>query len=166
MVPWEVCGSMSDLQLVVRFATWLEHNNLPLEVEATKRGLTKETLVLEALDEILAEVFHHEPANVADVITIRGVQVDFLRHMVFIRGESVHFPKKEYQLLSYLIKRTGIAVGANQLAAVLWGTKYEDPYSTRKKLSTLTALVRDKLGPERDSIETIRGFGLRFRDGK
>ena len=53
-----------------------------------------------------------------------GIQVDFDRHLVFVRGDEVHLRRKEFELLSLLMENAGRVLTRDVLIDRIWGSDY------------------------------------------
>jgi two-component system phosphate regulon response regulator PhoB len=89
------------------------------------------------------------------------VGLDQERHVVRVRGKQVDLTATEFKLLSRLVERRGRVQGRDGLLSEVWG--YESAIDTRT-VDTHVRRLREKLGPESDCIETIRGFGYRVAE--
>ena len=96
------------------------------------------------------------------------LHVDVLRREVSLDGEPVQLSRKEFALLSLLLRHAGRVVTQPQLLRELWGpTHQEDTHYLR----ILVGKLRQKLGDDAAApryIATEAGVGLRFvaqRDG-
>ncbi len=89
------------------------------------------------------------------------VVIDQERHVVRVRGKQVDLTATEFKLLSLLVERRGRVQGRDGLLSEVWG--YESAIDTRT-VDTHVRRLREKLGPESDCIETIRGFGYRVAE--
>lgn len=92
-----------------------------------------------------------------------GVEVDFPAHVVRASGRPVQLTPTEFRLLETLVAHRGQVLSPEQLLQLAW----RDPTATgpdRVKFAVLR--LRRKLGWDtgHDSpIETLRGFGYRYR---
>ena len=89
-----------------------------------------------------------------------GVIVDLNATSVSVDGEEVELTPTEYRLLVSLLERRGRVQSRQQLLDAAW--------DVQAKIETRTVdmhvqRLRSKLGPSGDWIETVRGFGYRFR---
>lgn len=89
------------------------------------------------------------------------VAVDRDRHVVRVCGKVVDLTATEFKLLSLLIERRGRVQSRDGLLNEVWG--YESAIDTRT-VDTHVRRLREKLGPEAECIETIRGFGYRVAE--
>jgi two-component system phosphate regulon response regulator PhoB len=67
----------------------------------------------------------------------------------------------EFKLLTTLLRRRGRVQGRDRLLNDVWG--YEAAIDTRT-VDTHVRRLREKLGKRGALIETVRGFGYRFRE--
>ena len=98
----------------------------------------------------------------ADVIEIGDVRLDTGRHEVFVRGTSMAFPLKEFELLELLLTNAGRVLTRDVLIDRIWGPNYfGDTKTLDVHVKRLRAKVEDDPGkPER--IVTVRGVGYRY----
>src|SRR5262249_53902360 len=59
-----------------------------------------------------------------DVIEIGDVRLDTGRHEVFVRGDSIAFPLKEFELLELLLTNAGRVLTRDVLIDRIWGPNY------------------------------------------
>lgn len=90
------------------------------------------------------------------------LQIDFAEMQVVCEGESVKLTRKEFALLSLLVKSAGRVAMRQRLLDDVWGHQY---YSDSRTLDVHIRRLRQKLGPCGDSIETVVGVGYRFKTG-
>jgi two-component system phosphate regulon response regulator PhoB len=87
--------------------------------------------------------------------------VDAERHEVRIAGKPIDLTALEFRLLSTLMQRRGRVQDRDRLLTDVWG--YESLIDTRT-VDTHVRRLREKLGARGNLIETVRGFGYRFRE--
>ncbi|HEY6186691.1 MAG TPA: response regulator transcription factor [Pyrinomonadaceae bacterium] len=90
------------------------------------------------------------------------LQIDFAEMQVVCEGMSVKLTRKEFALLSLLVKSAGRVAMRQRLLDDVWGHQY---YSDSRTLDVHIRRLRQKLGPCGDSIETVVGVGYRFKVG-
>jgi len=98
----------------------------------------------------------------ADVIEIGDVRLDTGRHEVFVRGTSMAFPLKEFELLELLLTNAGRVLTRDVLIDRIWGPNY---FRDTKPLDVHVKRLRSKVevdpaNPKR--IVTVRGVGYRY----
>lgn len=89
------------------------------------------------------------------------IVLDPARHRVSEKGRPVHLTSIEFKLLRTLLQRCGRVQARDRLLNDVWG--YESVIDTRT-VDTHVRRLREKLGHAGSGIETIRGFGYRFRE--
>ncbi|HET7416229.1 MAG TPA: response regulator transcription factor [Solirubrobacterales bacterium] len=88
------------------------------------------------------------------------VKVDGARRRVEVRGTELALTPTEFRLLTFLMRNRNQVVSQLQLLEEVWGNAEADPKQVRLYVSYL----RRKLGEAGvDPIETVRGFGYRYR---
>ena len=102
-----------------------------------------------------------EPPS-TDVIEVGHVRLDAGRHEVFVRGDPVALPLKEFDLLELLLHNAGRVLTRDVLIDRIWGPNY---YGDTKTLDVHVKRLRAKIEddpahPER--IVTVRGVGYRY----
>ena len=95
------------------------------------------------------------------VIEIGGLKIDTLGHDVFINGEKTDLTAKEFDLLLYLVRHKGMVMSREQILSSVWGYDY---YGYDRTVDWQMKLLRNKLGPYRDLLHTIRGVGYKFSE--
>jgi two-component system alkaline phosphatase synthesis response regulator PhoP len=94
-----------------------------------------------------------------EYIKFKNLEVDTVAHSVKIDNEDVFFPKKEFQLLHFLLSNRGKVLSRDVLLNHIWG---ENIYVVDRTIDVHVAKVREKLGDYSEYIETIKGLGYRF----
>ena len=90
-----------------------------------------------------------------------NLEIDSIAHCVKINKEEVFFPKKEFQLLHFLLSNRGKVLSREVLLNQIWG---ENVYVVDRTIDVHGAKVREKLGEYSEYIETIKGLGYRFNN--
>jgi DNA-binding response OmpR family regulator len=91
------------------------------------------------------------------------VMIDFGTRDVTIRNKQIHLTPLEFRLLAALTEHAGQVLSREQLLDLVWGSTYE---VTDDQVKTYIGYLRRKIGDDAvDSqlIETVRGFGYRYR---
>lgn len=94
-------------------------------------------------------------------ISAGDIVIDTERHDVRLAGKEVELTPVEFKLLSMLVQRRGRVQARDRLLNEVWG--YEAAIDTRT-VDTHVRRLREKLGKRGNLIETVRGFGYRFRE--
>src|SRR6266540_136530 len=97
-----------------------------------------------------------------DVVEVGDVRVDVGRHEVYVRGELVPVPLKEFELLELLLLNAGRVLTRDVLIDRIWGPNY---YGDTKTLDVHIKRLRAKVEEDPASparIVTVRGVGYRY----
>ena len=105
-----------------------------------------------------------EPTSITDqeVLEIGDVRLDAGRHEVFVRGDPVPLPLKEFELLELLLANAGRVLTRDVLIDRIWGPNY---FGDTKTLDVHIKRLRSKLEPDSarpTRIVTVRGVGYRY----
>ena len=94
------------------------------------------------------------------VITVGKIQLDKNTLSCFVEGEKTDLTPTEFKLLLLLIEREGYPQERQDILREVWG--YRDTAQSRT-LDTHIKRLREKIGNQSSSIETVRGIGYQFR---
>ncbi len=103
-----------------------------------------------------------EPAAGPGTLEVGDVRLDPDGHEVFVRGQTVTMPLKEFELLAVLLDNAGRVLTREVLIDRVWGADYVgDTKTLDVHIKRLRAKVEvDPSKPNR--IVTIRGLGYKF----
>ena len=90
---------------------------------------------------------------------VGNIRLDTARHEVTVGGAAVTLRQKEFELLSYLLSRPGIALTRDKLLEDVWGFAF--PGETRT-VDVHVKQLRDKLDGADTHIETVWGVGYKL----
>lgn len=93
-------------------------------------------------------------------ISYGPIEINKEKYEVFIEGEKKIFPRKEFELLYYLINNPGRVFGREVLLKEIWGA---DVYVVDRTVDVHIRKIREKLGSHSDLIETVKGVGYRLK---
>ena len=85
--------------------------------------------------------------------------VNFSAHTITIDGKEISVTPKEYELLTYFINNTNIALSREKLLNQIWGYDF---YGDDRTIDTHIKMLRNSLGKYRNLIITVRGMGYKF----
>ena len=91
-----------------------------------------------------------------------GIRLDPERFEVTVRGEPVHLPRKEFELLEILMENAGRVLSRETLLDRIWGPDY---FGDSRTLDVHIKRLRTKCEPdphEPRHLVTIRGLGYKF----
>jgi two-component system, OmpR family, phosphate regulon response regulator PhoB len=89
------------------------------------------------------------------------LSLDTASHRAWVQEQPLDLTALEFKLLHHFMSRPGRVQSRDQLLSDVWGIT--SPLETRT-VDTHVMRLREKLGPARDSIETVRGVGYRMSD--
>jgi two-component system alkaline phosphatase synthesis response regulator PhoP len=87
-----------------------------------------------------------------------GLYVSAARHVAAVEGREILLTLKEFDLLLYLLKHSGMVLSREQILASVWN--YEQAAETRT-VDTHILTLRAKLGSCASLIRTVRGVGYK-----
>jgi len=91
------------------------------------------------------------------------VSIDYAQRRVEVSEQVVQLTPLEFKLLSVLVQHPNQVLSRDQLLELVWG----DPYGVSgDQVKLYVGYLRKKLAPETPDatpIETVRGFGYRYR---
>jgi DNA-binding response OmpR family regulator len=91
------------------------------------------------------------------------VQVDYGQRRIVVENRDVQLTPLEFKLLAAFVQNPNLVLSRDQLLELVWG----DPYGVSgDQVKLYVGYLRKKLvpdAPETAPIETVRGFGYRYR---
>lgn len=116
-------------------------------------------------DELIARVralLRRRGAGAAEleVLSDEALTLDEAQRRVAVSGAEVQLTPTEFKLLATLMRNRGQVVTQEQLLEEVWGNAGGDPRQVRLYVSYLRRKLADA---GIDPVETVRGFGYRFR---
>jgi len=90
------------------------------------------------------------------------VELDPATREVRRRGELVTLTPKEYALLEYLLRHVNRPLSRAMLMEHVWGIRFDPGTNV---VDVFINSLRNKLDPERELIQTVRGVGYLVRAG-
>jgi two-component system, OmpR family, response regulator RegX3 len=96
------------------------------------------------------------------VVTAGPVAINAEAHQVWVRGDLVTLPPKEFDLLRAFVLGVGRLMRRDRLIAEVWGSDY---YGDTRTLDVHVKRLRDKveLDPRQPvHLKTVRGLGYKF----
>ncbi len=117
-----------------------------------------------AYEELLARLRalgRRPPARAHLRLAAGPIVLDEAKRRVTVEGRAVDLSQREFSILECLLRRPGQVLTRDQLLDYAW------PYGVALTPNTVEAyihLLREKLGPAADRVETVRGVGYRLRD--
>ena len=94
-----------------------------------------------------------------DRISVGPIVLDAARRELFVHGELVRVPRREFDIAEILMREAGRVVTRQRIVRDLWGT-VRDTKSLDVQVGRLRTRLADAEGRRR--IVTVRGVGFRF----
>ncbi|OIO15131.1 MAG: DNA-binding response regulator [Ignavibacteria bacterium CG1_02_37_35] len=95
------------------------------------------------------------------ILSNGSITIDREKYKIFLENEETFFPRKEYELLSYLCENSGKILTRVAILQNVWGS---DIYVVDRTIDVHIRKIREKLGSHADMIETIKGVGYRMKN--
>ena len=89
---------------------------------------------------------------------VGGLSVDIPRHTVTVDGTEAILTIKEFDLLVYLLKNTGIVLTRDKILEEVWGYDFDGETRT---VDVHVRTLRQKLGHCGELLQTVRGLGYK-----
>lgn len=90
-----------------------------------------------------------------------GLVIDREKYTVTLKGEDIHLPKKEFELLALLASKPGKVFEREVILETVWGTEIVVGDRT---IDVHVRKLREKIGDE--YIKTVKGVGYKFKNKK
>ena len=105
-----------------------------------------------------------EDSQKSDVFSTGDTSVDELAHKASYKGTDIELTPREFELLAILVKNAGTVLSREKLLEEAWDWQY---LVETKTVDTHIKRLRDKLkdagADPNELIETVRGYGYRFK---
>lgn len=104
----------------------------------------------------------HNQNSSTDELTAGPVRMDLERHEVFVNGDRIALPLKEFDLLEVLVANINRVMTRNQLIELVWGQSY---FGDTKTLDVHIKRLRSKIEKDPSNpvhLLTVRGLGYKF----
>jgi two-component system response regulator ArlR len=120
--------------------------------------VTKPFEMEELLARIRAELRNGEK-NIKDskILSFMDLTMDLTKHRVKRGGNVIELTKREFDLLEYLLRNTGIVLSRDMVLDIVWGMDFTGDTNV---VDVYIKYLRDKLGDSDNRlIHTVRGYG-------
>ncbi len=94
-------------------------------------------------------------------ITFNELVIDLKRKSTSISGESINLTRKEFEILSLLLKNTGQYISRDEILKRIW---HEDVIVTERNVDVNIARLRKKIGDYGVNIKGKSGYGYCFQN--
>ena len=99
--------------------------------------------------------------KIKSIIEAGPIKIDKEKYVVYLNKDKLVFPRKEFELISYLAENEGKVVPRDQILNTIWG---EDVFVVDRTIDVHIRKIREKLGNYSNLIETVKGVGYRFKE--
>lgn len=102
---------------------------------------------------------------VSSVISVGDLTVDTASHRVVRSGKTIELSAKEYALLEYMVRNSGVVLSREKIENHIWNFDYDGGTNV---IDVYISYLRKKIdsGFDRKLIHTIRGSGYVIREEK
>ena len=99
-----------------------------------------------------------QKTNETKIIQVADLKLDLEKKRVSRNGKNIELTKKEYELLEYLMKNSGIVISREKIIETVWNYDF---VGDTKIVDVFIRYLRSKIDDEYDKklINTVRGFG-------
>ncbi|HEV2401322.1 MAG TPA: winged helix-turn-helix domain-containing protein [Candidatus Sulfotelmatobacter sp.] len=116
---------------------------------------------LDSVDGWLGNLLAQETGTATEDAERYAPLLDEKARELVVNGNRVGLTPLEFGVFAYLVARPNRAVARYELVEAVWG--YGKEASTSNVVETVVRSVRQKLGAHRNTLETVRGVGYRYR---
>ena len=101
-----------------------------------------------------------QPKSEPNEIKYGPIEINKQKYEVVIDAEKKIFPRKEFEILYFLVNNPGRVFGRDVLLKEIWGF---DVYIIDRTVDVHVRKIREKLGKHMELIETVKGVGYRLK---
>lgn len=162
MDGWQVCREIREtskvpiIMLTARADERDELQGFDLGVDEYVSKPFSPKILVARVEAILRRTLGKEAG---DVTNAGGIIIDKTAHIVKIDDETIDLSFKEFELLTYFVENTGIALSREKILNNVWNYDY---FGDARTIDTHVKKLRSKLGDKGDYIKTIWGMGYKF----
>jgi len=99
-------------------------------------------------------------SDVGEKLTIGELKIHVANYVVEVGNKELAFPKKEFEVLLYLVRHPDRVISRETLLNEVWG---RDVYVVDRTVDVHIRKIREKLDSLSSCIETVKGVGYRFK---
>lgn len=160
---WEVTRRIrkkSDLPIIMLSARSEDFDLLSGYEAGIDEYVTKPFSPAVLVKRVQAILKRTETKSVCDDNQQSGLYIDEAAYNAFIDGKMLEFTLKEFELLLYLYKNSGIVLTRDRLLDAVWGYDY---YGDNRTIDSHIARIRTKLGDWGVThLKTVYGMGYKL----
>lgn len=152
-------ASTKDIPVIMVTAKGSEYDKVLGLDSGADDYIAKPFGMMELVSRVKAVLRRTQKEEVDTDLSYQDIRICNASHKVFVRDEEVELTKKEYNLLSYLIRNQGVVLTRDQLLNSIWGYDFDGETRT---VDVHVRSLRQKLGNAGDCVTTVRGIGYRI----
>lgn len=100
-------------------------------------------------------------ANSSDIYSVNDFELDFLKKTITIKEEQIELTKKEYDILTVLVKNKGRYISREEIIKYVWN---DDVIVTERNVDVNIARLRKKIGQYGKCIKGRTGYGYIYEE--
>lgn len=125
--------------------------------------VTKPFRVRELISRIKANIRRSQVnSSIGEVMVFGVFRIDLAGHKVTKEGENINLTPSEFRLFTTLLKNKNQTLTRSALLEQLWDI--DGDFVDDNTLSVYVKRLREKLGSDKDYIQTVRGVGYMISD--
>lgn len=144
----------SDTHIIMLTAKVSEINKVTGLDAGADDYITKPFSVLELMARIRAN-FRKKTAGTGE-LKINSLVLNQEARIVRSKDKKINLTQKEFELLKFLMQNAGVVIEREALVREIWGHEY---FGETRTVDIHIKNLRDKLGDESDTIQSVRGVG-------
>lgn len=114
------------------------------------------------IEALLRRALPAPPSDGRKPVTVGGIEIDFDRHEIRVKGRQVDLAPKEFEILRLLVEAGGKVLSRDQLLERIWGHGKDMEIDTRT-VDQHIARLRHKLKSESGRVATVTNFGYQIK---
>ena len=161
MDGWQVCREVrqsSKVPIIMLTAKGSEYDVVMGLDSGADDYIPKPFRMMELISRIKARLRRAEDKG-AEEYHLENLYLCPGRHIVTVDQKPVNLTLKEYEMLTLLLKNSGMVLSRTQLLNQIWGYEFDGESRT---VDVHIRTLRQKLGSAGDLIETVRGVGYKI----
>jgi two-component system alkaline phosphatase synthesis response regulator PhoP len=149
--------SLKDVYIVFLTARSEEYSEI-IAFESGANDFIIKPVKPRALKSRISAYFRRETtAEKENILSYKDLQIDRSSYTAMKNGQKIILPKKEFELLYFLMQNPKIVYTREEMLRNVWGS---DVYVVERTVDVHIRKLREKLGEE--YITTIKGIGYKF----
>lgn len=125
--------------------------------------MTKPFAIEELFARMRVALRHRGTANNSNILELKELKIDISRRTVYFADNEIELTKREFELLTYLVKNKNIVITREQILNQVWGYDYiGETNVVDVYIRYLRTKIDDRFGVK--LIHTIRGVGYFAKD--